>query len=134
MCGLSGEMRFDGTRPDLAAVERMSDRLAPRGPDGQGVWTRDAVALGHRRLKIIDLSERGAQPLTDTTGEVTGVFNGCIYNYRELRAELVALGHRFRSTSDTEVVLAAYRQWAPPASTTSTACSPSPWSNTGPAG
>lgn len=111
MCGLSGEMRFDGTRPDLAAVERMSDRLAPRGPDGQGVWTRDAVALGHRRLKIIDLSERGAQPLTDATGEVTGVFNGCIYNYRELRAELVALGHRFRSTSDTEVVLAAYRQW-----------------------
>ncbi|MEU3027860.1 N-acetylglutaminylglutamine amidotransferase [Streptomyces incarnatus] len=111
MCGLSGEMRFDGTRPDLAAVERMSDRLAPRGPDGQGIWTRDAVALGHRRLKIIDLSERGAQPLTDATGEVTGVFNGCIYNYRELRAELAALGHRFRSTSDTEVVLAAYRQW-----------------------
>ncbi|OIK29239.1 N-acetylglutaminylglutamine amidotransferase [Streptomyces malaysiense] len=111
MCGLSGEMRFDGTRPDLAAVERMSDRLASRGPDGQGIWTRDAVALGHRRLKIIDLSERGAQPLTDTSGEVTGVFNGCIYNYRELRAELVALGHRFRSTSDTEVVLAAYRQW-----------------------
>ncbi|MYU02655.1 N-acetylglutaminylglutamine amidotransferase [Streptomyces sp. SID8366] len=111
MCGLSGEMRFDGERPDLAAVERMSDRLAPRGPDGRGIWTRDAVALGHRRLKIIDLSERGAQPLTDTTGEVTGVFNGCIYNYRELRAELVALGHRFRSTSDTEVVLAAYRQW-----------------------
>ncbi|QHC32591.1 MULTISPECIES: N-acetylglutaminylglutamine amidotransferase [unclassified Streptomyces] len=111
MCGLSGEMRFDGTRPDPAAVERMSDRLAPRGPDGQGIWTRDAVALGHRRLKIIDLSERGAQPLTDATGEVTGVFNGCIYNYRELRAELAALGHRFRSTSDTEVVLAAYRQW-----------------------
>ncbi|MFH8337037.1 N-acetylglutaminylglutamine amidotransferase [Streptomyces sp. AM6-12] len=111
MCGLSGEMRFDGTRPDLAAVERMGDRLAPRGPDGRGIWTRDAVALGHRRLKIIDLSERGAQPLTDTEDELTGVFNGCIYNYRELRAELVALGHRFRSTSDTEVVLAAYRQW-----------------------
>ncbi|GLX50401.1 asparagine synthetase B [Streptomyces hygroscopicus subsp. hygroscopicus] len=111
MCGLSGEMRFDGTRPDLAAVERMTDRLAARGPDGRGVWSRDAVALGHRRLKIIDLSARGAQPLTDTAQEVTGVFNGCVYNYRELRAELTALGHRFASTSDTEVVLAAYRQW-----------------------
>ncbi|MFF9000504.1 N-acetylglutaminylglutamine amidotransferase [Streptomyces achromogenes] len=111
MCGLSGEMRFDGTRPDLAAVERMNDRLAARGPDGEGVWSRDAVALGHRRLKIIDLSERGAQPLTDTGQEITGVFNGCIYNYQELRAELTALGHRFRSTSDTEVLLAAYRQW-----------------------
>ncbi|MFJ4520984.1 N-acetylglutaminylglutamine amidotransferase [Streptomyces sp. NPDC088810] len=111
MCGLSGEMRFDGTRPDLAAVERMNDRLAARGPDGEGIWSRDAVALGHRRLKIIDLSERGAQPLTDTGQEITGVFNGCIYNYKELRAELTALGHRFRSTSDTEVVLAAYRQW-----------------------
>ncbi|MEU9441255.1 N-acetylglutaminylglutamine amidotransferase [Streptomyces sp. NPDC048304] len=111
MCGLSGEMRFDGTRPDLAAVERMTDRLAARGPDGRGVWSRDAVALGHRRLKIIDLSERGTQPLTDTEQEITGVFNGCIYNYKELRAELKGLGHRFLSTSDTEVVLAAYRQW-----------------------
>ncbi|MEU7559640.1 N-acetylglutaminylglutamine amidotransferase [Streptomyces eurythermus] len=111
MCGLSGEMRFDGTRPDLAAVERMNDRLAARGPDGEGVWSRDAVALGHRRLKIIDLSERGAQPLTDTGQEITGVFNGCIYNYQELRKELTALGHRFKSTSDTEVLLAAYRQW-----------------------
>ncbi|GHH05684.1 N-acetylglutaminylglutamine amidotransferase [Streptomyces rubradiris] len=111
MCGLSGEMRFDGTRPDPAAVERMNDRLAARGPDGEGVWSRDAVALGHRRLKIIDLSERGAQPLTDTGQQITGVFNGCIYNYQELRAELTALGHRFRSTSDTEVLLAAYRQW-----------------------
>ncbi|GAA2230503.1 N-acetylglutaminylglutamine amidotransferase [Streptomyces nogalater] len=111
MCGLSGEMRFDGTRPDLAAVERMNDRLAARGPDGEGVWARDAIALGHRRLKIIDLSERGAQPLTDTEQEITGVFNGCVYNYQELRTELTALGHRFRSTSDTEVVLAAYRQW-----------------------
>ncbi|WP_031161554.1 N-acetylglutaminylglutamine amidotransferase [Streptomyces durhamensis] len=111
MCGLSGEMRFDGTRPDLAAVERMSDRLAARGPDGHGIWSRDAVALGHRRLKIIDLSERGAQPMTDDRQELTGVFNGCIYNYAELRAELRALGHRFRSTSDTEVVLKAYQQW-----------------------
>ncbi|WP_371673029.1 N-acetylglutaminylglutamine amidotransferase [Streptomyces sp. NBC_00289] len=111
MCGLSGEIRFDGRRPDLGAVERMGDTLAARGPDGRGIWTRGAVALGHRRLKIIDLSDLGAQPMTDAAGEITGVFNGCVYNYRELREELGALGHRFASTSDTEVVLKAYQQW-----------------------
>ncbi|MFF9453515.1 N-acetylglutaminylglutamine amidotransferase [Streptomyces flaveolus] len=111
MCGLSGEIRFDGRRPDLAAVRRMSDRLAPRGPDGHGLWSQGAVALAHQRLKIIDLSDQGAQPMTDAEQEVTGVFNGCIYNYQDLREELLGLGHRFRSTSDTEVVLAAYRQW-----------------------
>ncbi|MDF3299144.1 N-acetylglutaminylglutamine amidotransferase [Streptomyces tropicalis] len=111
MCGLSGEVRFDGGQPDLAAVERMTDRLAPRGPDGRGVWAQGAVALGHRRLKIIDLSESGAQPMADPAARIAGVFNGCVYNYRELRAELTALGHRFFSGSDTEVVLKAYREW-----------------------
>ncbi|WP_426567542.1 N-acetylglutaminylglutamine amidotransferase [Streptomyces canus] len=111
MCGLSGEMRFDGGRPDLAAVRRMSDRLANRGPDGQGLWSQGAVALAHRRLKIIDLSEQGAQPMTDAQQEITGVFNGCVYNYKELREELRGLGHHFESTSDTEVILKAYRQW-----------------------
>ncbi|MYS80559.1 N-acetylglutaminylglutamine amidotransferase [Embleya scabrispora] len=111
MCGLSGEIRFDGTRPDLAGVERMTDRLAPRGPDGRGMWCQAAIALGHRRLQVIDLSEHGAQPMTDPDTGVTGVFNGCIYNYRELRETLRGLGHRFFSTSDTEVVLKAYREW-----------------------
>ncbi|GAA3935121.1 N-acetylglutaminylglutamine amidotransferase [Streptomyces gulbargensis] len=111
MCGLSGEIRFDGGRPDLAAVERMTDRLAARGPDGRGLWNRGAVAFGHRRLKIIDLSERAAQPLTDEGAGLTCVFNGCIYNYQQLRDELRGLGHRFETTSDTEVVLKAYRQW-----------------------
>ncbi|MHA6758616.1 N-acetylglutaminylglutamine amidotransferase [Streptacidiphilus sp. PAMC 29251] len=127
MCGLSGEVRFDGSRPDLAAVERMTDRLAARGPDGRGVWAQGAVALGHRRLKIIDLSERGAQPMVDTAAPtdpaaltdtalggavgITGVFNGCLYNHRELRVELEAAGHRFFSSSDTEVLLKSYRQW-----------------------
>ncbi len=111
MCGLSGEIRFDGGRPDVAAVERMTDRLAARGPDGRGMWSQGAVALGHRRLKIIDLSERGAQPMTDPQSGLTGVFNGCVYNYQELRKELEGLGHRFFSTSDTEVLLKAYRQW-----------------------
>ncbi|MEV3988627.1 N-acetylglutaminylglutamine amidotransferase [Streptomyces sp. NPDC049837] len=111
MCGLSGEIRFDDRRPDVAAVERMTDRLAARGPDGRGIWSQGPVALGHRRLKIIDLSERGAQPMTDTEARLTGVFNGCVYNYQAVRAELRALGHRFFSTSDTEVILKAYRQW-----------------------
>ncbi|MEU3281518.1 N-acetylglutaminylglutamine amidotransferase [Streptomyces antibioticus] len=111
MCGLSGEIRFDGHRPDLAAVERMSTRLAERGPDDGGIWTRGAAALGHRRLKIIDLSDLAAQPMTDAGAGLTAVFNGCVYNYRELRDELRGLGHRFVSTSDTEVVLKAYRQW-----------------------
>ncbi|MGV9991174.1 N-acetylglutaminylglutamine amidotransferase [Streptomyces sp. NPDC003374] len=111
MCGLSGEVRFDGRQPDLAAVERMTDRLAPRGPDGRGLWSQGAVALGHRRLKIIDLSDSGAQPMADPAARLAGVFNGCVYNYRALREELSARGHRFFSGSDTEVVLKAYQEW-----------------------
>ncbi|MFF1343070.1 N-acetylglutaminylglutamine amidotransferase [Streptomyces sp. NPDC058290] len=111
MCGVSGEMRFDGRQPDLAAIERMTDVLEPRGPDGRGAWSQGAVALGHRRLKIIDLSEYGAQPMTDAQLGLTVVFNGCIYNHRELRDRLEGLGHRFFSRSDTEVVVKAYAEW-----------------------
>ncbi|MEU6883078.1 N-acetylglutaminylglutamine amidotransferase [Streptomyces sp. NPDC046712] len=111
MCGLSGEIRFDEGRPDLAAVERMTDRMAARGPDGRGLWSQGAVALGHRRLKIIDLSPRGVQPMTDSEAAMTCVFNGCIYNYQQLREELRQLGHHFVTTSDTEVVIKAYHQW-----------------------
>ncbi|MFI8503842.1 N-acetylglutaminylglutamine amidotransferase [Streptomyces sp. NPDC085524] len=111
MCGLSGELRWDGGRPDLAAVERMTDALERRGPDGRGAWSQGAVALGHRRLKIIDLSERGGQPMTDPHLGLTAVFNGCVYNHRELRVRLEGMGHRFFSESDTEVLLKAYAQW-----------------------
>ncbi|MEW2412851.1 N-acetylglutaminylglutamine amidotransferase [Streptomyces sp. NPDC046866] len=111
MCGLSGEIRFDGGRPDIAAVERMTDVMEDRGPDGRGVWSQGPVALGHRRLRIIDLSESGAQPMTDPDLGITGVFNGCVYNYRELRGRLEGLGHGFFSDSDTEVLLKAYGQW-----------------------
>ncbi|MGW7440293.1 N-acetylglutaminylglutamine amidotransferase [Streptomyces sp. NPDC054849] len=111
MCGLSGEVRFDGKRPDLAAVERMTDVLEQRGPDGRGAWSQGSVALGHQRLKIIDLSECGAQPMTDAQLGLTAVFNGCVYNYRELRDRLEGLGHRFFSRSDTEVVVKAYAEW-----------------------
>jgi asparagine synthase (glutamine-hydrolysing) len=111
MCGLVGELRLDGRRPDLAAVDRMAETLAPRGPDGAGAWSHGPIALGHRRLQIIDLSEAGAQPMVDSELGLTLAFNGCIYNHLELRAELEALGYRFFSTSDTEVIAKGYHHW-----------------------
>src|SRR3954453_21534742 len=111
MCGIAGEVRFDGGIPDVAAVAAMCDTLARRGPDGSGGWQSGPVALGHRRLKIIDLSDAGSQPMVDPELGLTVVFNGIIYNYQELRAELRAAGYRFFSTSDTEVVLKAYAEW-----------------------
>jgi asparagine synthase (glutamine-hydrolysing) len=111
MCGLAGELRFDGRRADAAAVERMNDCLSPRGPDGSGMWARGPVALAHRRLSIIDLSAAGSQPMVDAPLGLSVVFNGCIYNYRQLRAELEAAGYRFFSTSDTEVIGKAYDHW-----------------------
>lgn len=89
----------------------MAAQLDPRGPDGQGLWAHNHVALGHRRLSIIDLSDTGAQPMHDFEAGLTIVFNGCIYNYRELRTELEGAGHRFTSHSDTEVILRGFRQW-----------------------
>ncbi|KGH47421.1 asparagine synthase [Modestobacter caceresii] len=111
MCGISGEVRFDGGVADMAAVSAMCDQLQRRGPDGSGGWQAGPVALGHRRLKIIDLTDAGAQPMVDAELGLTMVFNGIIYNYKELRAELQGVGYRFFSTSDTEVVLKAYHRW-----------------------
>ncbi|MDA0633923.1 N-acetylglutaminylglutamine amidotransferase [Nonomuraea sp. MCN248] len=113
MCGLSGEMRFDGAEADLGAVGRMTDTMHERGPDGSGLWSSGPVALGHRRLKIIDLSEKAAQPMVDDELGLTVVFNGCLYNYGELREELRAAGYRFSSTSDTEVLVKAFHRWGP---------------------
>ena len=111
MCGICGEITFDGSHANVGAVATMADCLAPRGPDGSGIVARGRVAFGHRRLRIIDLSEAGAQPFVDTALGLTIVFNGCIYNYQELRAELIGKGHSFASTADTEVVLKAWAQW-----------------------
>jgi asparagine synthase (glutamine-hydrolysing) len=113
MCGIAGELRFDATLPDLRAVENMSAELVRRGPDGAGVWQRGPVALAHRRLTIIDLTRAGEQPMVDSQLGLSLVFNGCIYNYRQLRAELEGYGYRFFSTSDTEVILKAYHRWGP---------------------
>ena len=108
MCGICGEITFDGSPASARRVAAMADAMAPRGPDGAGVVARDRVAFGHRRLKIIDLSVRSSQPMVDPVLGLTIVFNGCIYNYPELRRELEAKGYSFFSSGDTEVILKAY--------------------------
>lgn len=113
MCGIFGEIRFDGTRIDLGNLDPMGDRLAPRGPDGAGLFVQGGIALGHRRLKIIDLSEASQQPMVDAELGLAIVFNGAIYNYRDLRTELEGMGYRFFSQGDTEVILKAYQAWGP---------------------
>lgn len=111
MCGIAGELRFDRRPADLAAVERITHHLAPRGPDAHGFHSQGPVALGHRRLKIMDLAEASGQPMIDSDLGLSMVFNGAIYNYPELRAELEALGYRFFSSGDTEVLLKGYHAW-----------------------
>ena len=111
MCGLAGEIRLDGGRADVITVDRMASTMADRGPDDSGTWASGRVALAHRRLKIIDLSAASGQPIVDSAAGITGVFNGCIYNYVELREELTGKGHRFFSHGDSEVVLKAYTEW-----------------------
>jgi asparagine synthase (glutamine-hydrolysing) len=112
MCGIVGIASARGA-PNVETVIRMRDTLRHRGPDDEGVWREDdgTVVLGHRRLSIIDLSPGGHQPMSDVAAECQIVYNGEIYNYRELREELIRLGHRLRSASDTEVILEAYRAW-----------------------
>src|SRR5262245_44316484 len=115
MCGLTGfvalEPRDRGEA--LEELHRSAASIAHRGPDAEGVWVDpgNRVGLGHRRLSIIDLSEAGAQPMTSDCGRFTIAFNGEIYNYQGLRAELEASGVRFRGHSDTEVLLNAFRDW-----------------------
>jgi asparagine synthase (glutamine-hydrolysing) len=111
MCGIAGEIRFDGRTADLGAIDRACEHMARRGPDGNGIWSNGPVALGHRRLSIIDLSPAGNQPMVDAELGLAVVFNGCIYNYRQLRDQLIAKGYRFFSHSDTEVIIKAYAEW-----------------------
>jgi asparagine synthase (glutamine-hydrolysing) len=114
MCGIAGIFHTDVPKPvDPARVEAMADVLAHRGPDGSGVWTAPGVGLGHRRLSIIDLSDAAAQPMLSPDRREAISYNGEIYNFREVRKELEAKGFVFRTESDTEVILAAWRQWGP---------------------
>ena len=113
MCGIAGIFHVETPKPvSEIRVRAMADALAHRGPDGAGVWTAPGVGLGHRRLSIIDVAG-SPQPMPTEDGALTIVFNGEIYNYREVRAELEALGYRFRTQGDTETLLLGYRQWGP---------------------
>lgn len=111
MCGIAGIVRLDGASVSADRIGVLTDLIAHRGPDDAGVHVDGHVGLGHRRLAIVDLSPAGHQPMPSSDGSLWIVFNGEIYNHEALRTELVAHGHAFRSTTDTEVILAAYRQW-----------------------
>jgi len=111
MCGICGEFRFDGMSPDLARTNKMMGQLERRGPDHGGSYSDGPIALGHRRLAIIDLSEHANQPLVDQQLGLALVFNGTIYNFPALRSELQDKGYHFFSTGDSEVILKAYAEW-----------------------
>ncbi len=113
MCGICGEVTFDGSPADLSSLDKMAACMAPRGPDASGAVSYGHAGLAHRRLKIIDLSEHARQPMVDSLLGLSIAFNGCIYNYEELRDELIALGYAFFSHSDTEVILKAFAAWGP---------------------
>ncbi len=111
MCGIAGIFNLNGEPVSPVTLRRMTDAIAHRGPDGEGFYSDRFVALGHRRLAIIDLSPAGHQPMISLDGQVVLSYNGEIYNFQELRLELEALGHHFRSRTDSEVVLNAWHQW-----------------------
>ena len=112
MCGIAGMLASDSSAtPDGEAVRRMCDAMVHRGPDDHGLRADGPCVLGHRRLSIIDLRPEGAQPMTNEDDTLAVVVNGEIYNFQELRQELEQRGHRFKSRSDSEVVLHAYAEW-----------------------
>jgi asparagine synthase (glutamine-hydrolysing) len=111
MCGICGELRFDNNPADINNIITMSESMGNRGPDANGFFAQGPVALGHRRLKIIDLSECSQQPMVDAQLGLSIVFNGAIYNYPDLRDELIQKGYTFFSKGDTEVILKAYHAW-----------------------
>ena len=111
MCGIAGLINLDGTPVSPEALRRMTDAVAHRGPDGEGHWIEANVGIGHRRLAIIDLSPAGHQPMASADHRYLLSYNGEVYNFRELRAELEAKGYWFRSQTDSEVVLNALAEW-----------------------
>ena len=113
MCGIVGVYSLDGSRFSRENIKRMNDMLSHRGPDSEGILVEKNVALGHKRLSILDISSAGDQPMTSKNGKWTIVFNGCIYNYLELKQELKSLGHSFISGSDTEVLVEGLDEYGP---------------------
>mgnify|MGYP000627962780 FL=1 len=111
MCGICGQLRFDGKNVSSKSLNTMMSRLAKRGPDSSGRWAAGKIGFGHQRLSIIDLSSHGAQPMLDDDLNLALVFNGTIYNYKKLRAQLINKGYSFFSHSDTEVILKSYHYW-----------------------
>ncbi|NET60090.1 MAG: asparagine synthase (glutamine-hydrolyzing) [Symploca sp. SIO2E6] len=111
MCGIAGIFHLDGEPVSPVIVKKMTDAIAHRGPDGEGQFVDGCIGLGHRRLAIIDLSPAGHQPMSTKDGRFVLSYNGEIYNFRELRIELEALGYQFHSQTDTEVLLSAYAEW-----------------------
>ncbi len=110
MCGIAGFVNTDRSPADGRIVRRMTDIIAHRGPDGSGCYVRGEVALGHRRLSIIDLAT-GGQPMSNEDDSVWITYNGEIFNHADIRPELEAAGHRYKSHCDTETIVHAYEQW-----------------------
>ncbi|MFN7190314.1 MAG: asparagine synthetase B family protein, partial [Rhodospirillales bacterium] len=110
MCGIAGAIDWQG-RDKRSIVAAMTRSLAHRGPDGEGISVSGAATLGHRRLAVLDLSQAAAQPMFDAAGRYAIVFNGEIYNFKDVRADLEREGAVFRTQGDTEIVLEAYRRW-----------------------
>lgn len=112
MCGIAGYYYFNGRPPAESVLTDFCDVIRHRGPDEAGTFIEDGIGLGIRRLRVIDLSS-GSQPMSNESGDVTVVFNGEIYNFESIRRDLVSSGHRFKSHSDTEVIVHAYEEWGP---------------------
>ena len=111
MCGIAGIHNLDGKPPEKKLLQKMADAMKHRGPDDEGYHLDGNTGLAHRRLSIIDLSSAGHQPMANEEKNIWIVHNGEIYNYPELKEELAKKGHRFKSNTDTEVILHAYEEW-----------------------
>src|ERR1041385_6075306 len=111
MCGIAGILNLDMSPVAPLEIGRMPERLVHRGPDDEGTWFGEGVGLGHRRLSIIDVTSAGHQPMANAAGTVWITYSGELYNYKEIRCVLEKQGRRFRSESDTEVIIQAYEEW-----------------------
>ena len=111
MCGIAGIFHRDGCPASITTLTAMTDIIAHRGPDGEGHYCNGPIGLGHRRLSIIDLTDAARQPMETRDGKFILTYNGEIYNFKELKIDLSALGHRFNSTGDSEVLLHAFAEW-----------------------
>src|ERR1700759_2039598 len=113
MCGIAGALNHKEESVSTDVLRKMTDAIRHRGPDGEGHFIDRNLGLGHRRLAIIDLSELGKQPMVTEDGRYALSYNGEVYNFREIRQELIELGYKFKSQTDSEVVLKALAEWGP---------------------